>query len=151
MFSSGSPAKSWLKPVFLALFSFFITIDRVELKNASGEWVTVIRPDRRVDLTQQEAVVRFFNNGRIPAGRYTNVRVSLTEEEGTKKKRIFERSSDYSPSVLIQKGAFVGVSFSFSFGVDAQKPFSAETVKEVRLVVDQDERIDGSDKIKTWS
>ncbi|HTL71393.1 MAG TPA: hypothetical protein VL404_08900 [Candidatus Eisenbacteria bacterium] len=59
---------------------FAVTIEKVELKNAQSEWITIIRPDRLVDLINEEPVVSFFNNdGRIPAGRYVNFRVTLSE------------------------------------------------------------------------
>ena len=129
--------------------SVFITIDRVELKNSSGEWVTVIRPDRRLDLTQEEPSVRFFNNGRIPSGNYSNVRVSFTAEEPARKAMTLERKEDYNPPVAIKKGTFVGVTFLFDRLGEA--PLSAETIHETRLVVDQDEHIDGGGTIKVWS
>jgi hypothetical protein len=133
----------------LAAQPFFITIEKVELKNAAGQWVTVIRPDRRLDLTQEEPVIRFFNNGRIAPGEYVNVRVSLLAEEGTTKPVTLERASDYAPAVIIRKGTFVGVSFDFDWEREAR--LSAETIREVRLTADQDERTDKGDIIKIWS
>lgn len=133
---------------FLILLSFFITIDEVQLKDANGRWITVIRPDRRLDLTQEEPVVRFFNNGRVPAGNYENVRVSFTSEEGGKKKWALQRREDYAPALPVKKGAFIGVAFSFD-RLD-EKHVSADAVKEVRLVVDQDERVDTGKDIKLW-
>ena len=139
-----------MRACFLVLFlAFFITIDQVELKSASGQWVTVIRPDRRVDLAAEEPSVRFFNNGRIPAGDYSNVRVRFTPEEGARKQMSLERSEDYEKPIGVKKGTFIGVSFLFDW---AGKPgVSAEAVKEVRLVVDQEEHVDGSGNIKLWS
>lgn len=131
------------------VLALFITIDQVELKKTSGEWVSVIRPDRRLDITQEEPVVRFFNNGRIPAGDYSNVRVRFTAEEEGRKAMTLERAEDYMPPVAIKKGTFVGVTFSFDW--KAGEPLSQRSVKEVKLVTDQDERIDGGDKIKLWS
>ena len=124
----------------------FITLDQVELKNAEGQWVTVIRPDRKIDLSQEEPAVRFFNNGRIPAGSYSNVRVHFTPED--QKQLILERLSDYEPALPVKKGTFIGISFAFDWQAPA---LSEKTIKEVKLTVDQDERIDGSDKIKLWS
>ncbi len=139
-----------MRACFLVLFlAFFITVDQVELKNSSGQWITVIRPDRRVDLAEEEPAVRFFNNGRIPPGEYSNVRVRFTVEEDGRKAMSLERAEDYAPPLAVKKGTFVGVSFSFDWG-DAPR-VSADTVKEVRLVVDQEERIDGSGSIKLWS
>ena len=127
----------------------FITIDRVALKSISGEWVTVIRPDKRLDLTQEEPVVRFFNNGRIPAGEYSNVRVEFTAEHAPSKKMVLERAQDYRPSLPVKKGTFIGVTLSFDW--EKARDFSSGSVKEVRLVVDQAERVDGGDKINLWS
>ena len=142
MFSSGSPAKRWHKPFVLLLLSFFITIEKVELKNSSGEWVTVIRPDKRVDLAQEEPAVRFFNNGRILPDDYVNVRVTLNDVgAGTRIARTtLERATDYQPPVSIKKGTFVGVSFLFDWEVSRR--ISQDTIKQVKLVVDQDERVD---------
>lgn len=140
-------------PLILVL-AFFITLDGVELKNASGEWVTVIRPDKRVDLSQEEPAVRFFNNGRIPEGEYVNVRVTFTpgawQEAGTRlAPRVLkmERGEDYAEPFAIKKGTFVGVSFSF----DHPERLNAEAVQEVRVTIDQQTRVDGSDRIKIWS
>jgi len=55
-----------------------ITIKSVELKKSSGEWLTVIEPDHRVDLVSQEPVVSFFNNGRrVPPANYKNFKITL--------------------------------------------------------------------------
>ena len=142
MCSSGLPAKRWLKASFLALFSFFITIEKIELKNAAGEWVTVIRPDRRLDLEQEEPTVRFFNNGRIAPGEYGNVRVTLTEAT-------LERKADFSPPLSIKQGSFVNVSFLFD--LNAADQLNEQTVRQVSVTVDQDERTDKGDTIKVWS
>lgn len=128
---------------------FFITLDQVELKNSESQWITVIRPDRRLDLAKEDPAIRFFNNGRIPSGEYTNVRVHFTAEEDGKKAMTLERAEDYSPALTVKKGTFIGVAFSLD-GSPAER-LSARTVKEVRLIADQDERIDGGDRIKLWS
>ena len=94
-------------------------------------------------------MIRFFNNGRIPAGEYTNVRVRFTAEEDGEKEMTLERTEDYSPPLTVKKGTFVGVTFSFDW--KAGERLSERSVKEVKLVADQDERIDGGDKIKLWS
>jgi len=59
---------------------FIITIQSVQLKNNTGQWITVIEPDRRVDLVDEEASISFFNNtGRVPPGNYINYRIVLSE------------------------------------------------------------------------
>ena len=137
------------KAFLLILLSFFITIDSVELKNEAGDWITVIRPDKRLDLASEEPAVRFFNNGRIPPGDYANVRVHFTAEEEPTRKMTLERKSDYSPPVSIGPGTFVGVSFAFDWKDGGR--VSEQTLREVRLVTDNEERVDGSDRIKLWS
>ncbi len=122
---------------------FFVTIEKVELKNASGEWVDVIEPDKRVDLTMDEPSVSFFNNGRIAPGDYTNVRVTLIDGETLQ----VTRADDYIPPLSVKKGSFVNVSFVFNL---ESRPLSQESIQEAHLTVDQDERVDGGDKIKLW-
>lgn len=59
---------------------FVVTLKKVELKNNTGQWITVIEPDRRIDLVNEEASVSFFNNGgRVPPGNYINYRITLSE------------------------------------------------------------------------
>jgi hypothetical protein len=130
----------------LLVLALVITLDQVELKNAKGEWVSVVRPDKIVDLSKEEPAVRFFNNGRIPAGAYSNVRVHFTENG---KRWTLERAADYEPALPIKKGTFVGVSFAFE--PPSPETVSGDAIKEVTLTVDQQQRVDGSDNIKIWS
>jgi hypothetical protein len=59
---------------------FVITIAKVELKNADGGWITVLEPDKEVDLMNAEPTLSFFNNqGKVPAGKYVNFRITLSE------------------------------------------------------------------------
>lgn len=58
---------------------YAITIRKVELRSTDGTWVTVVEPDRVIDLINEEPVVSFFNNGRIPEGSYVNFRLVLSE------------------------------------------------------------------------
>lgn len=129
---------------------FFVTIQKVELKNASGRWVEVIEPDRRVDLTTEEPTVSFFNNGRIAPDDYLNVRVSLLSGEGVQKKVFLERQTDYIPALSVRKGSFVSVSFEYD---PAAKPMrlASETVRQVSLTVDDQVRLDPGEYIKIWS
>ena len=65
---AGEPAK------------FVITIVKVELKSVAGRWVTILEPDKEVDLVNAEPTVSFFNNqGKVPAGKYANFRITLSE------------------------------------------------------------------------
>lgn len=58
---------------------YVITIQSVELKTTGGEWKTLIRPDKQVDLVQAEPTIALFNNGQIPPGGYVNFRITLSE------------------------------------------------------------------------
>ena len=83
-----------------------VTISEVSLKKDSGEWVRVIAPDKEVDLSREEARVGFFNNqGRVPAGRYVNFKITLHDGG-----RVTARE-DLSSVVYIQKGDFIQVAF----------------------------------------
>ncbi len=128
-------------PPSTATEPFFVTIEKVELKNTTGEWVTVIEPDKKVDLSQGEAAVSFFNNGRVHPGKYINVRVRLD-------KGLVSRAADYSPPLDIKKGSFVNVSFEFDLNNKEERKLVAENFKQIQLTVDDDERLDGADKIK---
>jgi len=93
--------------------------------------------------------VRFFNNGRIPSGEYSNVRVHFTAEEEARKAMTLERAEDYAPPLQVKKGSFIGVTFSFDWKDGVR--VSEQAIKEVKLITDQDERIDPGEKIKLWS
>jgi len=58
---------------------YVITVVSIELKNVTGEWKTLIRPDKRIDLTEAETMFSLFNNGQIPPGNYINFRITLSE------------------------------------------------------------------------
>ncbi len=57
-----------------------VTIERFELKNNTGEWITVISPDLQVDLAVKDPTLSFSNaGGKIPPGNYINFRIILSE------------------------------------------------------------------------
>lgn len=59
---------------------FVITIVKVELKSVDGRWITILEPDKEVDLANAEPTISFFNNqGKVPAGKYSNFRITLSE------------------------------------------------------------------------
>ena len=67
-FSAGDPSEC------------VITIKSVQLEKDSGEWITVVEPDRQVDLISQEATISFFNNGRrVPSGHYKNFKIMISK------------------------------------------------------------------------
>lgn len=118
---------------------FFVTIQKVELKDEAGRWMTVIEPDKKVDLAQSEPSVSFFNNGRVVPGRYVNVRVQLD-------RGVLVRSEDYEVPLSIKKGTFVNITFGFDFAKPA-RGLSRDNFKQIHVTVDEDERTDGGDKI----
>lgn len=70
----------WTAPAEADAEKFIVTIRKVELKTVDGRWITVLEPDKEVDLVSAEPTVSFFNNqGRVPAGRYSNFRLTLSE------------------------------------------------------------------------
>lgn len=119
---------------------FFVTIQKVELKSAGGEWVTVMEPDKKVDLALDEPSVSFFNNGRVPPGKYVNVRVQL--DQG-----LISRIEDYALSLDIKKGSFVNVSFGFDLA-GSSRSLGQDNFKQIQLTIDEEERLDGPDQIK---
>lgn len=57
---------------------YVVTIRSLELKDSRGQWVTILEPDRMVDLVKERPQISYYNNeGRIPAGRYVNFRLKL--------------------------------------------------------------------------
>ena len=118
--------------------SYFITIQKLELKKDTGEWVNIIEPDHKVDLVSTEAVVSFFNNGRVPPGRFNNFKITF-EDHGLV--RQLSRKQDVTAPFTVKNGSFVNVSFM----LDLEK--KRGRVKELRLVVDDDVRVDSDDAI----
>ena len=135
-FSIGVPCAT---PVFSAE-PYFITIQKLELKNDRGEWLTILEPDHRVDLNNTEAAVSFFNNGRVPPGSFKNFRITY-EDHG--KSAEMSRKTDWTPPFQVKNGSFVNVSFKLD--LDSKK------VKETHLVVDQEEWTDSGDNIEMHS
>ena len=58
---------------------FVVTIESLMLKNSLGEWMSVVEPDKAVDLFSEQGKVSFFNQGRIPQGNYVNFRLVISE------------------------------------------------------------------------
>ena len=108
-----------------------ITIHSVQLKNLEGQWVTIIEPDKVVDLETTEPGISFFNNGRVPAGDYVNFRL-VFQENATKIIKEITGKADFVPAVNVQKGSFIGVWFKY------QLP--SEEIGSVSIYVDQTER-----------
>ena len=59
---------------------YTVYLKKFELKNNTGQWITVIEPDRPVDLVEEEARISLFNTaGRVPDGNYINFRITISE------------------------------------------------------------------------
>lgn len=108
--------------------SHAVLIQKVELKSADGQWISIIEPDKLVDLETQEPEISFFNNGRVPRGWYGNFRLSLSQRSG--QKLVITSAKDFKP-VLVQKGSFVAVWFGVALLPVNQK------IENVGLTVDQ--------------
>ena len=90
---------------------YVITIKGVYLRNKAGEWVKIIEPDRKVDLSREEAVITFFNNaGRVPAGSYKNFRVEFFGEDLKEIHQLYAKN-DFEQGILVKKGSFIHVDF----------------------------------------
>ena len=125
-----------VRPVFSAE-PYVITLQKLELKKDNGEWVDIIEPDHRVDLNSTEAVISFFNNGRVPAGRFKNFRLSFEDHQ---KNRAISRRQDLDTPFVVKKGSFVNVSFELDL--------DTRQVKEAHLTVDDQEFVDAGDRLE---
>ena len=113
--------------------SCVVTIKSVELKNAAAQWVTVIRPDKQVDLMNQEAKITFFNNsGRVPPGRYLNFKIRLSDAAWEERGETgVMAGADFVSPLQVKKGSFVSVRFGVDFE-GSPKP----RIKEASVTVD---------------
>jgi len=110
-----------------------VTIQSVYLQNEGGDWIKIIEPDRQVDLISEEAGLSFFNQGRVPPGKYTNFKIILFERIKVESKDLEERylfldsqakdSDDevqiygrinFKEPFSVKKGSFIGVWFSLN-------------------------------------
>jgi hypothetical protein len=117
--------------------SHFITIQKLELKKENGEWLGILEPDHKVDLTNTDAAVSFFNNGRVPPEKFKNFKVTF-DDQGKKTEMSFKK--DLDSSLLVKKGSFVSVSFELEE--------ESKKVKQMRWVVDAREFVDQGDNIE---
>ena len=116
----------------------FAVIEKVELKNNAGLWLTVMEPDHLVNLDNEEAGASFFNQGRVLEGRYVNFRVTAIEARKPRQiaLRIQMQLVDDLPQTLnIRPGSFIAVWFEYR-------------AKEATVTVDQDTRNWGPDAIQ---
>ncbi|OGW91434.1 MAG: hypothetical protein A3D28_00450 [Omnitrophica bacterium RIFCSPHIGHO2_02_FULL_63_14] len=118
-----------------------MTVQGIQLKSEDGRWITVAEPDNEVDLSAEEAGLSFFNgHGRIPEGRYVNVRVRFEKAprpEGGNWNLSAGRTltltarEDLEP-LTVGGSSFIGVWFTLDLG--------DSDVKQVSLTVDEDSR-----------
>ena len=116
---------------------YFITLEKLELKKVSGEWVNVIEPDHKVDLRSTEPSISFFNNGRVPEAPFNNFKITFDDHGKT---RQISRRADLEKPVVIKKGSFINAAFVLDLENNAQ-------VKDLTLTVDEDTRIDSGETI----
>lgn len=123
---------------------YVITIENVELKDSFGNWVSVIRPDKQVDLTKTEAAVSFFNTaGRVPPASYDDFRVEFLRPDGEKVR--LSTAEALEKPLRVEKGSFIRVCFDLE--VDpGQEP--ALQAKKAAITVDG--RTEEMEKLK-WS
>jgi hypothetical protein len=120
---------------------FYVTIDAVALKSASGGWVTVIRPDKKVDLLVTEPTIGFFNNlNRVPPGEYVNVMLTVSEDSPAATIS-YAIENDFAP-VTVKKASFVSVKFR----LDIDKR-GLEAVEALALTIDGYKRAFGRGEI----
>jgi hypothetical protein len=115
-----------------------ITIQKVSLSNASGQWKTVVQPDKLVDLDKDEPGLSFFNNGRVDPGKYLNFEVVFVRTSEGASKRITSRRP-LAPPFEVKRGSFIGVWFQLSE--------SDLSVEKLEVVVDEAARIFGAEDL----
>ncbi len=93
-----------------SLTQYVITIENVELRSSAGQWVSVIRPDKQVDLLSTEAAVSFFNNaGRVPEASYEDFRVGFLKPDG--QRVLLSSANPLGRPLEVKKGSFIRVWF----------------------------------------
>lgn len=128
-------------------FAAIITVDSFALKNTAGEWVTVIEPDLRVDTERVEPAITFLNSaGRVPPGDYVNLKVAVSPVPRELEAKAFTRRSDFERPFTVKKGSFIRVRFDW----DSEKT-PPESVREVSILVDQEEKTILGEEIALWS
>lgn len=114
-FSAGDPSEC------------VITIKSVQLEKDSGEWITVVEPDHKVDLAEQEPRVSFFNNGRrVPVGSYRNFKVIFYNKSSGQEIQIYGNKNFLEP-LKVKTGSFISVWFDLNL---------CDKVEQATVVVD---------------
>lgn len=146
--------------------SCVVTIENIQLKTSEGRWLTVIDPDHPVDIVKEEPGLSFFNNGRVPAGRYSNFKLTLSDDVkaldaehrrcqvlGTKTGHDgiqIMASKDLDRPLVVQKGSFVAVWFTLDLThtVEGLRFTVPEKVSALTMTVDGDTRNLGTDEVR---
>lgn len=89
--------------------AYVITIENVELKATSGAWVSVVRPDKQVDIANEVAEVSFINHDRVPSAEYVNFRITFLEPSGNRS--VLTSVQDFKNSLTVKKTSFVYAAF----------------------------------------
>lgn len=123
-----------------------VHLRKFELKNDAGAWVSVIEPDRLVDLAEEQAKVSFFNTtGRVPEGRYVNFRLTLADDTRTNAVFSVTRAADFAEPLAIRKGSFLFAD------VEPVLETPVRRITEARLTVDERELAMGPEEIRIES
>ncbi len=118
-----------------------ITIKSVELKNDKGQWLTIIEPDKQVDITKEESGLSFFNNNRVPPGNYVNFRI-VVFERSPKETMEVHGIKDFMPSLEVKRGSFIGVWFQFDLRL-----LPAKEIRQVTVTLDEKTVVYSGDEI----
>ena len=67
-------------PAFAGDPTFCETVlKKILLKNIGGEWVAIFEENQPLNLFSHEPLVEIKNDGKIPSGKYTNVKIVISE------------------------------------------------------------------------
>lgn len=116
-----------------------ITIDEVRLKNEGGEWVAIIKPDKKVDTMDEEPNLSFFNQGLVPPAEYINFEILIRDTAKPEGLIHITGKRDFNPLPL-KKASFVNVYFTLDFENEWH-------IHRVELTVDQTTRVILEDQI----
>ncbi len=112
-----------------------ITIKSVQLKSDQGNWLTVIEPDRQVDLLNEEAGLSFFNNGRVPPGSYINFKIVYFTDSQDKTTEV-SAAEDLRDPLLVKNGSFIGAWFKLD-----HRRLPLTDIQEVSITLDDSTRV----------
>lgn len=112
--------------------TYTITIHAVRIMNTAGVWMTVIEPDKVVDLYQALPSISFFNNGRVPPGAYSNFDISYTDSKKSEGRIKLTANQDFEP-LWVKQSSFINVNFKLGL----ERPGN---VHQIEINVDESSR-----------